>query len=678
MSPFSAATRRSLLRWGVWAALLAVAVAVYLNTLFNDFVWDDFYLILEDHTIKSFKYLRYIFTSDFFGHQEDDLAYGYFRPLVSLSYALDYLLWQTNPFGYHLTNILLHGIATLLVAGGLLRMGQERRVAVIAALFFAVHPMHTESVAWISGRTDLIAFVFAMTAFVLHRNRLGGGRGAALKGLAAICFAASLLAKEMAVVLIPWIALVELALDRRPWRRIALSLAPYLGAVLLYGVWRFGVVDVAVPYQRNSVPAALISAPWTVARYLGWLVLPIRQSAYVKNPLISGVGDPRLYLGVAAVAAGVYFAVRLRRRSPRAVLLAAMLGVSFFPILNIVAVSAPVDMGNPMSERFLYFPSFPFVALAALAVNSLRRRWPNRRALIAAMTAAVVVALVGKTVTRNRVWRNNEVFYRTTLGASPSALMWCNLANHYIHTGQWDNAKKALGKAQSYFSDDYHYLSSMALWHVAQRQYAAAIPLQLKAAAKVKRGRAVAYNNLAFLYRVTGDLARAEALLEEIIDNRKGYADVYLNLAEVRRAKGETAAAIPYYQKALARRPDNLRTATSLASALMQTGRLDEAAAVFEEQLEMHPSTPGLLNNLGVIHQKARRMARAEAMFRRALDLDPSYAKARLNLADALIASERNGEARGQLEQLLAGHPDTPEAAEALKRLEQLGRKGAP
>ena len=151
-NPKPARDRRPSIRAVLWAAVVAAAVAVYINSLFNEFVWDDLYLIVQDHTIKSFKYLKFTFSSDFFGHQEDDLVYGYFRPLVSLSYALDYALWQENPFGYHLTNASLHGIASLLVVWALLEMNLGRGAAFAAGFLFAVHPVHTENVAWISGR----------------------------------------------------------------------------------------------------------------------------------------------------------------------------------------------------------------------------------------------------------------------------------------------------------------------------------------------------------------------------------------------------------------------------------------------------------------------------------------------------------------------------------------------
>jgi tetratricopeptide (TPR) repeat protein/4-amino-4-deoxy-L-arabinose transferase-like glycosyltransferase len=667
-------------QWAARASLLlpcAAAIAVYVNTLFYGFVWDDFYLIVEDHTVKSFHYLGVIFSHDFFGHQEDDLVYGYFRPLVTLSYAIDYAVWQANPFGFHLTNILLHALSAMLVAAVMLKLSVSRTAAIIAALLFAVHPMHTENSAWISGRTDMIAFVFSLLAMLLHmsspidRPCLGRRVGAG------VLFGAALLAKEMAVVVLIWIPAIEFICFRREWRPTFRASLPYIGVLGAYLLWRFVVVDVRAPFQPSGVSwfDTVLTAPWTIARYLAWLVFPVGQNAYVQNPYIEGLGDFRLYIGVVVVGALVFAFVRVRKAFPMAACLLVMLGASFLPILNFIRIAGPEDMGDMMAERFLYFPSFPFIALGVICAETLLVRvknLPQRRFIAYSLTAIVAVSAGWGTMKRNRVWENNEVFYSTTLDASPSALIWCNLANHYIHSAKWKEAKDALDNAEKYFADDYHYFSALALWHAAQHQYEEAIELQEKVAAKVTFGRPAAYNNLAFLYRSVGNFRRAEALLLEVIDNGMGYHDVYFNLAEVYRATGRTGQAVAYYRKALDRRPDNIQTASALGALLIATSDLQGAADVFKEQLQMHRDNPGLLNNLGVVYMKMNRFHRAEETFLEALASDSSYGKARLNLALALRAENRPQEAVMRLQELLKSNPSTAEAKTAMKLLSDL------
>lgn len=643
----------------------------------HDFVWDDFYLIVDDYTVKSFKYLDTIFTSDFFGHQEDELAYGYFRPLVSLSYAIDYALWQKNPLGFHLANILLHAVASVSVALLLMQLGMREFWAFGAALLFAVHPIHIENAAWISGRTDILAFVLSLFALLSHLFAARRKKAFFRHGVSLFFFAAALLAKETAVVSVLWLGAIQLFfLGRKPGRAL-LSTVPYLLVVLLYVVWRFVIADVAAPFQPPDVTLLdkIAVAPWTVARYLAWLLAPVCQSAYVQNPYIAGPGDIRLYVGIAAVLGFCLAAYKARKILPSTVGFVWMLGISFLPILNFISISGPEDMGAVMAERFLYFPSFPFVALiATVAEHSTRRARGAKkgRIVVSGAIAAVLLASAAATVAGNRVWKNNEVFYRATLEAAPSALIWSNLANHYIHEGQWDKAKKALAQAEKYSADDYHYLSSTALFHATMREYQKAIEIQKKVADRAKRGRAVAYNNLAFLYRMIGDAKRAEALLLEVIDNHRGYADVYFNLAEIYRSTGRHSKAEAAYRQALKRRPDNLRMAVSFAGMLMEKGKLEEAARVFETQLSMDRNNPGLLNNLGVVFKKMNRPDRARALFEQSLEQDSSYTKARLNLAGILLSMQKKQRASRHLQKIVKQSPDSPEAKTAEKILNNL------
>ncbi|MBN2718116.1 MAG: tetratricopeptide repeat protein [Deltaproteobacteria bacterium] len=653
-----------------WLLPGIVAAAVYANTTGMDFVWDDFYLILEDHTVKSFNYLNTIFTSDFFGHQEWDLAYGYYRPLVSLTYLFDYAIWQRDPFGYHLTNIVLHVAATFLVAVVLVELRVSQNAAWWAALVFAVHPIHTENVAWISGRTDVLAFVLGMLAMWAHFRSFKSKYMLLLRIAAALAFFAALLAKEPAVVVIIWIAIAGLQMEKQGRTRVFLPLLPYAAMIAMYLILRFVIADVSGPYQRTDVSllAKLATAPFTIVRYISWLVLPIDQSAYVQNPFITGISDVRLYVGTVALLGLSYGAYRLSKRIAAARPFVWMTLVAMLPIAGVLSASGPADMGAVMAERFLYFPSFPFIALSIIAVTETfkRKSAPVMVRRFLPVLAGMFIVIPGvKTAVRNQDWKNNEVFYSTTLESVSAPLIYGNLATHYIHTQQWDKAEQALAEVQKFNTDDYHILSSRALLHVARREYEKAIVYQRKVAAKARRGRAVAYNNLAFLYRATGDYKRAENLLNEILLNKAGYADVYFNLAEVYRATARFDQARKAYEEALRRRPDNLQMAAALAGMLIERDEFPDALSVLETQLIMYPNDPGLLNNLGVVYKRMHYQEKARAALERAVKTDPAYARARLNLAGVLNElGDRDG-ANFHLKYLIEKMPQSKEAAKA-------------
>jgi tetratricopeptide (TPR) repeat protein len=631
----------------------ALAFAVYSNSLAGDFVWDDRPLILSDYMVKSFDHLDHLFTNDFFFRDQNDLAYGYYRPVTTLTYVIDYALWAERPLGYHLTNCLLHAACALLVVLLLRRLGFADPIALVAGALFATHPIHTESVAWIAGRTDLVALALTAIAWLLHlaaqddrRNRT---RRIALGGAAALVFALALLAKEMAIVLVAWIALYHLVLNRHGLARAARSLAPMIAVVAGYGIWRFSVLGVSAPGQSDSAGPleALLTVAPTVMRYLGWMIAPIGQSAYIQNPYVETVFDPRFLASAALLLIGGAVIWRFARSSPRLLFVVAAAAVSFFPVINLVRVAAPADMGAVMAERFAYFPSVFLLVLPSMGAVALWRRAADRRSLRAAVAVAVLAVLVlcaAATVLRNRVWRDEPTLFEDALLTAPDAeLIWGNLANHHLRSGDLPAAERALDKLATLNADSYFALSSRALWNVMRGREDRAVALQEQIVSSSRTRNAVAVNNLAYLYRATGRTAEARELLEGLIAADRGYSDVRYNMAEILRGDGDFDGARDEYRLALAEQPDNRRIGTALAGMEIRLGRLAAAEEVFADLLRYHPRNAGLLNNLAVVYRKQERPRKAIETLKRALEIDPGYSRARSNLDELLAETSQPG-----------------------------------
>ncbi len=666
-------------RWWIWLALPALAVGVYANSLSFEFVWDDWPLIVEDYAIKSFSYLHEFLLHDFFHNRESDLAYGYYRPVVKLSYVFDYALWNDNPLGFHLTNVSLHAMATVLVFALVRRLSSRFWVAAISGVLFAVHPIHSENVAWVAGRTDVLAFVPVIASMLCHLSAGNGtsrGSGAYwLYGVAGGLFALALLAKEMAAVLIPWVVIIEWIWRNQSWRVVARRTAPYLVVIGLYFIWRFTVIDVGLPLIPADVGAGAIvaSAPMTLARYLLWLIFPVGQSAYVHNPYVTGPADIRFWAGVVAVGALIAVLVRKRHSHPTIVAAGGLLLTSFIPLLNFVRVAGPEDMGAVMAERFCYFPSLWCVVLVVLLLDRGRLEIGNpRTAAIAVGGVAVAISLVLSiaTVRRNRVWQSDETLYRETLKQVPTApLILSNLAKHYIREKQWSQADQLLRRAEKQYPKAVLILRARILWLVAQKQFAEAIPLQLSISEQTKKGQAVAQNNLAYLLRQNGEMDRSRAIIDQLIESGQAYSDVYVNLAEAERARGRTDSALDAYQRALSLRPDAFSIANALGSLAMKSGDLDRAEAVFREQLRFHGKNPGLLNNLALLYKKKGNLEQALAHFASALEHQPDHPGTRLNYANTLRQSGDLARAKQQYREVIRLAPSSPQAKVAQSAL---------
>ncbi len=271
-------------------SIISVSFLVYFNALRGGFVWDDMVLIVDNEGITKLGYFWKDFARDFFDTTEDtpEFKYGYYRPIISLSYMVDYTLWGLKPWGFHLSNIIFHTICCVLVYFIGNSLFNNHCTSIVASLLFASHPIHTESVTWISGRTDVVAGIFFLSAFYLYQkvmhpflykkeicrddpfksftvtqtsSRLIAdslSSGEVFKGIfksrkifyvcSVILFAIAMLCKEM-VATLPFILIAYTCyfVGLRDIRRFTVSLllsAPYFFVLLLYGVTRFVILGI--------------------------------------------------------------------------------------------------------------------------------------------------------------------------------------------------------------------------------------------------------------------------------------------------------------------------------------------------------------------------------------------------------------------------------------------------
>jgi len=669
-----------------------LAFVAYVGALRAGFVWDDWFLVAENPRLEAFDRLPALFLEDYVHVPETNLAYGYYRPVASLSFVLDAALWGIRPFGFHLTNLLLHALASIWVALLATRLGLGRSAALACGALFAVHPIHVESVAWISGRTDLLAFVLACaslhTWLAAHDTPAAGARTRALRIASLFLFSLALLAKEMAAVLPLWLLCLHPGkrhTSRPTWRgRAALrDAAPYFGLLLLYLVLRFLVLDLPAPGQppEYSLQRALATAAPTIAGYLARLTLPSDPSAYLQNPWAEGLLDLR-NLGAVALLLLLAFAIRrLARYRPEALRLGAMLLLSFAPILNVPRIAGPADMGAPMADRFAYFPSFPFLALALLAletaVTAAARPIPARR-----LAGALLLLLVGSstvaTARRVEVWRDDETLFAFEVERTPDApLLWTQLARARLRANDLDGAGRALDRAESLDPQGHSPLAARAEWHVRRGEPELAIPLQRRAVGDLETASPAARNNLAFLYRTSGRPDLALPILEALSREMPDYADPHLNLGETRRQLGDLEGSLVELERYVALRPDDLEGLDALARALTAAGRYDEGERLYNGALERSADDPRLWNNLALVRFEAGNLLAARAALERSLAISPDSPRARFNLAIVLRELGEWPEARERLTALAREAPHSPEGEAAREELAALGDASA-
>jgi Flp pilus assembly protein TadD len=407
------------------ACAAGLAVLVYVNALENPFVYDDFHLIVENTSILNPTDLQSVIVRDIT------------RPIVALSYALDARVWGQNPLGYHLTNLLLHATNVLLVFW-VARVAAEDRsrqngprawptgssslVGFATAALLAVHPMMTQAVGYISGRSEVAYSMFFLLAFLAGRRWMLGG-GARWWTACVGFWIVALLTKESAAMLpVVLVAYDWLVLDapraerRRRFLRLAL---PMLAVTLAAGVGRVGVL-LFVEYPGQSAPdwrfaLVAVDAFW---RYLAMLFSPRHQSIFHAVPAIDSVLSPRAIGGLVGLAGFVVAAWRLR---PVHSLIA--LGLMWFACLLVPSSALLVlGRGEAMAEHRVYLSAVGMFLAWGCAFASLWAR-STQRTLVGIGAAIFVAALGFQTVVRNAIWRDPVRLSREAVSLAPGHWM---------------------------------------------------------------------------------------------------------------------------------------------------------------------------------------------------------------------------------------------------------------
>ena len=531
------------------ALLLAVAMLVYGNTLLNGFTFDDDPYILHNPTVTNLS------VSGLF---HPTRASNIFRPVTFATFAVNLAAGGVHPFGYHLLNLLLHAAVTLLLYLVLRKLlesvPQGVTIAWVTALLFAVHPIHTEAVASIVGRFELLAVAFLLAAWLLHLRDL--------RALALVCFVLALMSKESAVVFVPLALAGDYACGRlKPLARygwLAGVAAAYL--VLLWKMQggRFGpriinFLDNPLVWLPRSL--RILNALRVAWKYVGLHVYPATLSCDYSYNAILLYANWR-YTAPAVVAALLVLALwiwTLWTKRNAWFLAGAIYLTGFAATANLI-----VPTGTIMGERLAYLPSAGFCLLAALLWLRLEN---YQRRLAWAVLAVVVVALAARTVVRNQDWRDNFSLFSAGVRAVPgSAKMHFALGGEYMNRGELQVALPELQTALRIYPD---YPEAMEFSGIVESQLGHDQEARrffekgLSMTPRDNPGYDFRAVNLAAQLMKLGDNDAALKLLNDEIANSPGYSRAWSNRAVIRYRRGEFTSASDDAQSALRLDADN-------------------------------------------------------------------------------------------------------------------------
>jgi len=543
----------------IWTSALVVggatclAMLVFANSLANGFAYDDVWIIQNRDLVHDLANLPQLLTTDYWS---DRLGSGLYRPLTLLTFALDWWLWGGAPFGFHLLNVLLHAAVTACLAALLLRFFPWW-AALLGGFVYAVHPVHTEAVANVVGRAELLAALFVVSACLVYVNprrseaRLSGGRVAAIAAL----YALAILSKEIGVMLPALLLILDvprlasggahggLAAYVRSRTPLVLVLSAILVACLGVRWWVLGAPLQNVPDWIFAPDASFSTRFFTMARvwprYFQLLFVPIELSADYSPAVILPVGRFTLLggLGIGLAAVTALIAVATFWRWPEVTVAVAWTSIALLPVSNLLVVSEIA-----LAERTLYLPSVGVSVMAAVAVVAARerlRRW---------VVVGLVLWIGGSsyvTVMRNPVWRDTDTVFAILLKNHPESarVLWW-LGERRLNAGDWEGAKPWFYRA-------------LEVWPY-QAQYLAEFALGLKE---------------------HGELAEAERMVEQAVALRPGYADSHILLGVIRLQRNDPEGAIRAADQASEAVGEHPLIYWLRADAYERLGELEAAAA---------------------------------------------------------------------------------------------------
>ncbi len=542
-------------RWLLASLAVLLGALVYLNTLHNPFVYDDHSTVVGNPSLVDLSNLPRI------------LLHIRFRPLVNLSYALDRAVWGPEPFGFHLTNLMLHllniGLAFLFIDRALadrakrLVVRTEATVAASAAFLgaslFAVHPLLTEAVGYVSARGELLATCFVLIA-LLSARRWMMGDGAAWMGLALTSFLLGLASKETAA-LFPFLLL---AYDR--WlgpgpeesrtRRLMRVHIPLVVLIGIAGIVRLrsylGVETVNLP---RSIWQNLLTQSVIVWRYLGLWLWPDNQSLVHPAQSIGSLSDPRVVLSILGVLALVVFAWIRRKQTPL-----TSLGIVWF-LLGLAPSSSLVPLNELMAEHRVYLPALGLSLIVAEQWVRLRgwlEHRPSARRVAWSMALVTIASLAGLTVVRNRAWSDPLMLWQEAAVRAPKTFAsHFFLAEELRRRDRCEEAIHAYQRATDLMPDEPSTPLQMGLCLAKLGRYEEAF-VMFRRTLELDPQSVAAYTHLGYLMAGLNRHQEAEMYFEGALEIRRDPEPLYY-LAMLRETTyGDSAAALSLCQEAAA------------------------------------------------------------------------------------------------------------------------------
>ncbi len=554
-----------------WVSLGVLAVVVFVvfgNALFNGFVYDDHYLIKDNEFIRDFSNLPEILTSDVAVVTPIAKPSGYYRPVSMLFLMVMYKVWGLNTFGLHLTSLLLHLGSTCLVFLMISQIALSKKIGLITALIFAVHPVHVEAVTPIFNYMGVLASFLSLFSFWFFLKNVKTRRKKYFLFSVIFCSFA-IFAKEEAIVLpaifvlydlyfIAEFRLKDLACRLMRYAWFALPAVCYIAARIVVmqkaaalGFWHMNLGFNII--SDGGVLAQVVMFAKTFMNYFWILIFPFRLSAFHLLPQPETLSAAEIFLSFFIVGSVLVFAIMMAKRYRLASFFILFFFITSFMISNIIPI------GGLFAERFMYLPSVSFCFFLAWMIveasKCLSKHDARQEQMILGAGLVIILGLYGQAAaSRNYIWRNDVILWSDTARKTPQSYRpFLYLADAYAYHGDV-YAAKALAAYQQALqrpgAPELQIRHSLGRLYGVVGQYDLALK-ELETAFALGGPSAVVYYNFGITYYFLGQYEKALAYFQAGQDIDKNYFWLYYGMGLAYQKQGKINTARDMFTRAL-------------------------------------------------------------------------------------------------------------------------------
>ena len=628
------APKPTLYRYFSWI-VFATAFVLYANTLNHDYTQDDAIVIYDNmFTQQGFSGISGHLTNDtFFGFFKTEgkdklVSGGRYRPLTPIMFSIEYAIFGRSPWAGHTINVLLYSLLCMIIYNLLLlifrpSLGDQKGFeifALLAALLFAAHPIHTEAVANIKGRDEIMSMMGAVVALYYSVKYMDTGKTKALVYVG-IAFFLGCMSKETTITYLAVIPLAAYYFRNKVFKNVALPVASiFVGAILFIAIrtsilgFDFGgtpkelmnnpflkiVNNTYVPFSFGEKIETIV---YTLGKYISLLIFPhpLTHDYYPKHIDVSAIGYWKVILSALTyLGMTVYAILKIRSRD--------IVSFCFLYFLITISIISNIvfPIGTNMSERFMFMPSLGYCIFLSYLIY--RYIGLSRKSIMLSLAGLILLGYSAKTISRNMVWKNDFTLFTTDVHTSKNSAKVLNAAGGALVTEstKTDNEEEKtamLNEAIPYLTQALqihpNYKNAALLLGNAffyKKDYDGAIK-SYERALQIAPGYTEANKNLAITYRDAGryageterDLAKAKRYLQRSIQLVNTDPDAYRLLGITHGMGGEHTEAIKYFTKVTEMLPDNAGAFVNLGKAYQYYGDEESARKFFQKAVQIDP-----------------------------------------------------------------------------------------